>query len=287
MNIVNPPASIPHHPHPPSALFKKGEGGSQSKNLSVIKIGGSLLLRKRFTSLIRALSPYLKKNKSILVHGGGREITDYSMRLGLKTKFVNGRRSTDQKTMEIVKMVLCERVNPLLVNILKKNGINAIGSNDLKPELIQAKRIPALGCVGIPQKIKRAPILTLLQERFLPVFASVAANHDGRLLNVNADEMASAIAKTLRAERLILFTDVPGILDRQGRTIDQVVLSRGKKLIAEGIVSGGMIPKLNSALKAMCAGVKEIWILQGKLPLPSAKGTVLTRSSKNVRHPFA
>lgn len=259
----------------------------QPQSSSVIKIGGSLLSTRVFPSLIRALAPTLKKNKTVIVHGGGKEISSACTIAGIQPKFVHGRRFTDKKTMEIVEKILCGKVNPLLVRTLKKNGLRAVGSAVLGREFVQAKKIPALGSVGVPQKIRREKISALLQQGFLPVVASVASNQDGNALNVNADEMASAIAKALYAKRLILFTDVPGILDPSGNTISHVLLSNGKKLIAEGIVSSGMIPKLNSCLDALRAGVQEIWILEGKLPLSSAKGTVLTRNSKIVRHPFS
>lgn len=258
----------------------------RTENVTVIKIGGSLLDSKIFSGLISGLLPYLKKNRTILVHGGGKEITESCAAAGIKPRFVRGRRFTDKKTMQIVETVLCGKVNPLLVHTLKKNGLNAVGSSGLERDLVRAKKIPSLGYVGLPEKIRRDKIVALLQQGFLPVFASVAANSSGGVLNVNADEMASAIAKAICAERLVLFTDVPGILDPTGRTIPQVILANGMNLIQQGIVSGGMIPKLNSALYALRAGVKEIWILQGKLPLSQARGTVLTRNAVVPNQPF-
>lgn len=256
------------------------------QNIAVIKIGGSLLSSKIFPSLIRTLSPFLKKTRGILVHGGGREITKACESAGILPRFVSGRRFTDKKTMRIVETILCEKINPLLVKSLKKNGLNALGSESAGKNWVRAKKIQGLGYVGIPVKVHKEKILAILKQGFVPVFASVASDRDGNALNVNADEMASALAKAVRAERLILFTDVPGILDSKDRTLPQVIYSEGKKLIQKGVVSGGMIPKLNSALDALRAGVKEIRILQGKLPLSSARGTVLTRKRSRHSSPF-
>jgi len=258
----------------------------QLQKISVLKIGGSLLDSRIFPRLISALVPYLKTHKTVLVHGGGKEITESCNAAGIKSKFVQGRRFTDKKTMEIAQMVLCKKLNPWLVKALKKNGLKAVGLNGLDQGLVKARKISSLGCVGVPEKVRQERIVALLQQGFCPVFASLASNHAGSPLNVNADEMASAIAKALRAERLILFTDVPGILDFSGTAIPQVVLSRGQSLLAKRIVSGGMIPKLNSALAALRAGVKEVWILQGRIPLSSAQGTVLTRGLRSPAHPF-
>lgn len=258
----------------------------QSQNRSVIKIGGSLLDSKIFPKLISALVPYLKKNSTVLVHGGGKEISSACSAAGIQPRFVHGRRFTDKQTIKIVEAVLYKKVNPLLVKCLKKYGLPAIGAASLGKKIVLARKIPSLGYVGIPRKIQKDKIRLLMDKGFLPVFASVATNCNGSALNVNADEFASALAQSLRAERLILFTDVPGILEPSGKTIPWVMLRNGKDLIRKGIVTGGMIPKLNSALHALRAGVKEIWILQGKLPLSSAKGTVLTKNSKMAKHPF-
>lgn len=258
----------------------------QLQKSSVIKIGGSLLSSRNFPKLISALVPYLKKNPAVLVHGGGKEISSACACAGRKTRFIRGRRFTDKQTIKIVEAVLCKKLNPLLVKWLKKYGLPAIGSASLGKKIVLARRIHSLGYVGIPQKIRKDKIRLLMDKGFLPVFASVATTPGGTVLNINADEFASAIAKSLRAERLILFTDVAGILNPSGKTIPRVVLSNGKKLLRDRSITGGMIPKLNSALDALRAGVKEIWILQGKLPLSSARGTLLTKDSKIARHPF-
>lgn len=256
--------------------------------LTVVKIGGSLLHSKMFAGLVRSLSDYLRKHKTVIVHGGGKEINDLSARLGIRSRFVQGRRYTDKQTMEVVEMALSGKVNPCLVSQMNRSGIAAVGLSGRQAKLIQATRIKSLGYVGVPSAIKKNLILRILSLGCVPVFASVASTRDGGALNVNADEMAAAMAIALQAKRLILFTDVPGILDRAGKTIRRISFAEGKKLIENNVVSGGMIPKIKSALNALKNGVQEIWIIQGKLPLRQAEGTLLTKNpiSPKQRHPF-
>lgn len=256
--------------------------------ISVIKVGGSLLEEKQFLPWLKELSRFLKSETSVLVHGGGKEITALSARLGIKSHFVHGRRVTDSKMMEVVEMVLSGKVNPYIVSWLNILGVRALGLSGRDGKIVQGKAIPSLGQVGKPDKIKSEIVLSFLLQGFTPVFASIAQGSLGKALNVNADEMASSIASSIRADRLVLFTDVPGILDAQGKTIPFITLEDGKKLIKEKIITGGMIPKCESAFEALKKGVKQIWILEGRLPLKKCQGTLIVKkSSDHFKQPFA
>lgn len=255
-------------------------------NITVIKIGGKLLDSKIFPRLAKALSPWLRKYQTVIVHGGGKEISDWSRHLGIASRFVQGRRFTDKKTMELVEMVLSGKVNPYLVSQLASLGIAAIGLSGRSAGTVQASRIQSLGYVGIPKRVRSEVIYRILSLGFVPVFASLASDSDSGALNVNADEMASALAVSLKARRLILCTDVPGILDCSGKTIPQISAVEGRALIENKVVTGGMIPKINSAVDALQRGVKEIWVLEGRLPLNQAKGTLLTANGRRSPHPF-
>lgn len=253
---------------------------------TVIKIGGSLLKGKQFSQLISGLSPYLRKHQTIIVHGGGNEISNYLNRLGIKNRFLKGRRFTDKKVVEIVEMVLSGKVNPCLVSQLNALQIPALGLSGRNAGLIKAKRIKSLGQVGLPIKVRSDFIQSILSIGFVPVFASVASDGNGNALNVNADEMASTLAIALKVHRLILFTDVPGILDPSGKTISHITPESAQTLIKKKVIGGGMIPKIESAIKALDKGVKEVWILQGKLPLLKAQGTLLIKRPPLSQHPF-
>jgi acetylglutamate kinase len=255
--------------------------------ISVIKIGGTLLKLNKFPQLAKALAPFLRKHKSVLVHGGGKEVTQFAQKLSIPTRFVNGRRFTDDQTMEVVEMVLNGKINPYVAAQLRLCRIPALGLSGRDGGLVLAKQVKSLGRVGLPVKVRSDFILKLIRLKQTPVLASIAEDQKGNPLNVNADEMASAIAASLKAKRLILFTDVPGILDQQGKTIPQISLKQGREFIQKGVITGGMIPKIQSAFHALKQGVQEIWILHGKLPLSRSQGTLMTKKPSNVRHPFA
>ena len=257
-----------------------------NKNISVIKMGGTLLDLTKLPILAKNLSPYIRKNPSLIVHGGGKEVTALCEQLHIPTKFIRGRRFTDPKTMEIVEMVLAGKINPFVTHQLRKTGLHTIGLSGRSADLVQAKRIKNLGQVGLPSKINSSFLFKLFQMKFIPILSSIADDGHGNALNVNADEMASAIATSIQAKRLILFTDVPGILDAQKKTIPIITPAQSKTLIQKQIITGGMIPKIQSACKALQKGVKEVWILQGQFPIHKAQGTVITQNPKNIQHPF-
>jgi len=256
--------------------------------ITVIKIGGSLLEGNKFKSFLRVLSNYARRNPAIIVHGGGKEITALSNRLGLKNHFVNGLRHTDAQTMEAVEMALCGKVNPFIVDQLQTLGTKAVGISGRNARVVIAKRIPSLGLVGKPCKVDTAFISMLMSRGYTPVISPIASDGKGNALNINADDMASAVATSLKARRLILFTDVPGILDSRKKTISHVANeAQADTLIKDNIITGGMIPKIKSAFHALKKGVGEIWILEGKLPLKNARGTLLTKQKSARKRPFA
>jgi acetylglutamate kinase len=256
------------------------------KGLTVLKIGGSLLDPARLDPLVRALRAYLRKRKTVIVHGGGREITALAQEMGIKIRFVGGRRFTDGKMMQVVEKVLSDKVNPRLVRRMNALHIAAVGLSGKDGDVFRAKPVKSLGRVGKPDRIDSRSIRKILSGGRVPVFASVASDGKGNALNVNADEMAGAVAVALKAGRLILFTDVPGILDRSGKTISKISARGGQSLIQKGIVTGGMIPKLKSSLAALKKGVREVWILEGKLPLRRARGTLISQNASRAGHPF-
>ncbi len=258
----------------------------RTDNVTVIKIGGSLLDKGRFERWIRSLASFLKRHPVVLIHGGGKEVTELCGKLGIATKFVQGRRFTDDATMAAAEMVLSGKVNPAIVAQLNRAGVHAVGLSGRDGAAVSAKRVASLGRVGVPNKVRVPLIQSMLSRKILPVFSSIADDGKGGALNVNADEMASAIAAALGAKRLILYTDVPGVLDASKNTIPHITEKMSRELIQTGVISGGMIPKINSSFQALREGIGEIWILEGTLPIRQAKGTVLSNRAVTAKHPF-
>ena len=258
----------------------------RTDNVTVIKIGGSLLDKGKFERWIRSLASFLKRHPVVLIHGGGKEVTELCGKLGIATRFVQGRRFTDDATMSAAEMVLSGKVNPAIVAQLNRAGVHAVGLSGRDGAAVSAKRVASLGRVGVPNKVRVPLIRSMLSRKILPVFSSIADDGKGGALNVNADEMASAIAAALGAKRLILYTDVPGVLDASKNTIPHITEKMSRELIQTGVISGGMIPKINSSFQALRKGIGEIWILEGTLPIRQAKGTVLSNRAVTAKHPF-
>jgi acetylglutamate kinase len=202
----------------------------------------------------------------VLVHGGGPEITALSDRLGLKSEFRNGLRVTDAATMDVVKMVLTGKVNPDIVATLNRLGGQSVGlSGEDGPSIIAEKLDEDLGFVGRVTQINAEPVTALLERGYIPVLASVGLGYDGHAYNINADTVAAEIAVALGAAKLILMTDVPGILDARGEVVNELDREGAARLITEGVVSGGMIPKLEACLRALDA-VPQAHVVDGRLP---------------------
>ena len=250
-----------------------------AREITVIKFGGSLSLdaaaKARFLKDIKSIET--GGGSAVLVHGGGREVTAWLQKLGIKNKFINGLRYTDEKTLEVVEMVLSGIVNRRLILELNNAGIKAVGISGKDAGMVICKRIKKLGFVGEPAGIDSTLINALINNGFVPVLSSICSGTDGRTLNVNADSMAMALAVKLKARRLVLLTDVRGVLDRQNKTIPRIRPVEVNGLISSGIITGGMIPKVKSCVKSVRSGVKEVWIADGRKGLRKLEGTVIIK----------
>ena len=210
--------------------------------------------------------------RPVIVHGGGPQIGQLLARLGKKSEFVDGVRVTDEETMEVVEMVLGGQINAEIVSLIGEQGGKAIGLTGkdaggfLRVTRLFGPGGRDLGRVGTPDRVDVSLIKTLTQDGFIPVIAPVGVDAEGNTHNVNADTAAGAVAEALCAEKLILLTDVSGVLDDDKRLIHQMTESEVKRAIADGTVKGGMIPKLECAVHAMEHGVTAAHIIDGRLP---------------------
>jgi acetylglutamate kinase len=216
----------------------------------------------------------------VVVHGGGPQIEAMLKKAGVQSQFAGGLRITDAKTLEIVEMVLAGSINKQIVGFVNAAGGKAIGLCGKDGNMVLAKKatrrvidpdsniekVVDLGFVGEPDKIDTFVLDTVLGRELIPVLAPVAAAADGGSFNVNADTFAGAIAGALKAKRFLLLTDVPGVLDRNKKLIDKLSAAEVRALIADGTISGGMIPKVETCLYALDKGVEGVVILDGKVP---------------------
>jgi acetylglutamate kinase len=213
------------------------------------------------------------------VHGGGPQIGDMLKRLGIRSEFAAGLRITDAATIEIVEMVLSGSINKQIVGYINEAGGKAVGlsgkdgnmviarkvSRTVVDESSQIEKVIDLGFVGEPSKVDTTVLNQILGRELIPVLAPVATSADGGTYNVNADTFAGAIAGALKAKRLLLLTDVPGVLDKSKNLIKQLTIDGARALIADGTISGGMIPKVETCIYALEAGVEGVVILDGKV----------------------
>ncbi|MDT3390457.1 MAG: acetylglutamate kinase [bacterium] len=208
--------------------------------------------------------------KVVLVHGGGPEISSMMDKLGKKPEFVDGLRVTDKETVDIVQMVLAGKVNKTLVTLLEKRGGKAIGLCGMDGNLIEAKmKNEKLGFVGEVTKINISPVTDILEKGYIPVISTLGCDADGNAYNINADTAAAHIAGALGAERFILMTDIAGILrdkDDASTLIPEISIPEARKLKDEGIISSGMIPKVQCCVTAIESGVKNVVIMDGRVP---------------------
>jgi acetylglutamate kinase len=216
----------------------------------------------------------------VVVHGGGPQIGDMLKRLGIKSEFADGLRVTDAATVEIVEMVLAGSINKQIVGFINEAGGRAVGLCGKDGNMVLARKLSRavadpgshiekivdLGYVGEPAKVDITVLDQILGRELIPVLAPVAAGLEGGTFNVNADTFAGAIAGALKAKRLLLLTDVPGVLDKSKKLIKQLSLADARKLIADGTISGGMIPKVETCIDALDQGVEGVVILDGKVP---------------------
>lgn len=201
----------------------------------------------------------------VLVHGGGPQISQRLDRLGVETHFVEGRRFTDHQTLEVVHEVLM-RINGEFVSYLNGHGVSAWGCNGLDGEMLQARlRDERLGLVGEVEAVNLKPIRSLLEQGYVVVIAPLAAGHNSQPLNVNADTVAGEVARALHAEKLVLFTDVPGVMDDSGQVLTELSRSEVERMISDGTIRGGMIPKIQACLRAL-ETVPRVHVLDGREP---------------------
>ena len=238
----------------------------------VVKYGGNAMVNEHLKEQVMEdiVLLWLIGVKVVLVHGGGPEISDMMSRLGKKPAFVDGLRVTDKETVDIVQMVLAGKVNKALVTFLEAKGGKAMGICGMDGRLIEAKiKDERLGYVGAITHINIGPVMDLLEKGYIPVISTVGCDRDGNTYNINGDTAAAHIAGALHAERLIMMTDVAGILrdkDDPSSLISAVTVDEAMDLCAEGIVSGGMIPKVDCCIEAIQKGVQNVIIMDGRVP---------------------
>lgn len=238
----------------------------------VVKYGGNAMidetLKQQVMEDIALL--WLIGVKVVLIHGGGPEISDMMKKLGKQPEFVNGLRVTDKETVDIVQMVLAGKVNKSLVTLLQMKGGHAVGLSGMDGGIIEARiKDERLGFVGEITKIRAKPIRDLLEKNYIPVVSTVASDRQGNVYNINGDTAAACIAGALGAARLIMMTDVAGILrdkDDPRSLIPRVTVEEARGFYASGVISGGMIPKVDCCIEALRLGVENVTIMDGRIP---------------------
>jgi len=203
----------------------------------------------------------------VIVHGGGPMINSMLDKLNIESEFIDGKRVTDSETISVVEMVLSGNVNKKIVQAINKQGGRAVGLSGKDAKLINCVQDkPELGLVGTPKDVNPEVIFNLFENDMIPVIAPLGSSIDGETLNINGDTVSGAIAAALKADRLLLLTDVSGVQDKDGSIITELNSNQIKKWINEGIISGGMIPKTETALMALEGGVRGVVILDGRVP---------------------
>jgi len=229
----------------------------------VVKFGGNAMIDEALKTAFARDVVLLKLvgMNPVVVHGGGPQIEDMLTRLGKKGEFVQGMRVTDRETMDVVEMVLGGQVNKEVVELINQAGGKAVGLTGQDGALIRARKML------LPSKENGKVIIgTLEQGGFIPVVAPIATGADGTTYNINADLVAGKLAEVLRAEKLVVLTNTPGVLDKDGKLLTGLTPRRIDDLVAKGVISGGMLPKIGSALDAARNGVKAVHIIDGRVP---------------------
>lgn len=240
----------------------------------VVKYGGNAMINEEIKDAV--MSDIVLLNtigiNVVLVHGGGPEINDMLKRLSIESKFIDGLRYTDDQTVEVVQMVLAGKVNKSLCSLLNQHGGKAVGLCGIDADMIKAKKKSGkvdLGNVGEIVEVNSNVIRDSLANGYIPVVATVGSDKDGKIYNINADTVAAAIATSLGAENLILMTDIKGLLrdkNDENTLIPEVALSEVAALKRQGIIGGGMIPKVECCVEAVRSGVKQALIMDGRIP---------------------
>ena len=238
----------------------------------VVKYGGNAMINPQLKEQVMEdiVLLWLIGVKVVLVHGGGPEISETMKKLGKQAQFVNGLRVTDKETVDIVQMVLAGKVNKDLVNLLQMKGGHAVGLSGIDGGILEATmKDEVLGYVGEVTKVRTQPILDLLEKNYIPVISTVASDRQGNTYNINGDTAAAYIAGALGAERLIMMTDIAGVMmdkDDPDSLIPNITVSEAEKLKEQGVISGGMIPKVDCCIEALNAGVNNVIIMDGRIP---------------------
>lgn len=243
-----------------------------SGKVVVVKYGGNAMINPQLKEQVMEdiVLLWLIGVKVVLVHGGGPEINETMAKLGKKAEFVNGLRVTDKETVDIVQMVLAGKVNKTLVNLIQMKGGHAVGLSGIDGGILEATmKDEALGYVGEITKVRTQPIIDLLEHNYIPVVSTVASDRQGNTYNINGDTAAAYIAGALGAERMIMMTDIAGILmdkDDPSTLVPHITVSEAKKLYDSGVISGGMIPKVDCCIEALESGVNNVVIMDGRIP---------------------
>ena len=250
----------------------------------VIKYGGNAMTEEALKDSFAADVVLMKLVgiNPVVIHGGGPQIGDLLARLNIESKFVNGMRVTDSATMDVVQMVLGGLVNPDIVSLINTHGGRAVGITGKDDNMIQAEKMPMtiassdasasapeiidIGLVGSITNVQVDLLDSLVQSAFIPVIAPIGVGQDGESYNINADIVAGAVAQALGAEKLVLLTNTPGILDANKETISSIQKTEVEALIADGTISEGMLPKVECALDAVSEGVNSVTIVDGRVP---------------------
>lgn len=247
----------------------------------VVKFGGHAMGDAALAEAFAQDVVYLKQSgvNPIVVHGGGPQIAAMLKKLDIRSDFVNGLRVTDKPTVEIVEMVLAGAINKEIVSAINRQGGKAVGISGKDGNLMVAKRITEmahpetnemqavdLGFVGDPVEINPLVVDVISKSDLIPVIAPIGVSREGETLNINADTFASALAARLKAKRLLLLTDVEGVLDKTGKLIAELTIEDARGLMRDGTITGGMIPKIEGCIEVVEAGVEAVVIINGKVP---------------------
>ena len=238
----------------------------------VVKYGGNAMVNEQLKQQVMEdiVLLWLVGVRVVLVHGGGPEISELMGRLGKKAEFVDGLRVTDRETVDIVQMVLAGKVNKTLVNLLEMKGGKAMGISGMDGRLIEATaRSPELGYVGSISSINIQPVMDLLEKGYIPVISTLGCDDKGNTYNINGDTAAACIAGALGAQRLIMMTDIAGVLmdrDDPASLVPELTVTQAVELFGCGVISGGMIPKVDCCIDAVHRGVGSAIIMDGRVP---------------------
>jgi acetylglutamate kinase len=237
----------------------------------VVKLGGETLAEQHATpegvapATLQGVADAARGQRLVVVHGGGKRLSGWLERMGIESHFVDGRRVTDDEALSVAVAVLRGLVNAELVASLRALGLDAVGLSGIDGGLIEAERVPELGRVGRVVGAQPGVVEALLRAGFVPVIAPLALDARGEICNVNADEVAAGLAAALRG-RLVLLSDTDGVRDGDGNRIDRLDAAGAEALIATGVITGGMIPKVRGALAVVAAGGREVVIADGRVP---------------------